>query len=196
MLANTAKQLGRLLGSKTSQQAAAAALPGAGINAAVGALIGGPKAAVGYAAGDFLLNYPLVGLARKRWQGTPGGTATILTKNGDEIIKEIPYMPSGPEQAVNFGASLLSAPLTDMVTGGSLLPTQEALPAEPVMPTVMSQEQQEYTQLMQRQQLNNLQTQALSPGTMYQMQGIEHTAFHYPGVTLPPDVLRQLQEGA
>jgi len=60
----------------------------------------------------------------------------------------------------------------------------------------MSQEQQEYTQLMQRQQLNNLQTQALSPGTMYQMQGIEHTAFHYPGITLPPDVLRQLEEGA
>jgi len=28
------------------------------------------------------------------------------------------------------------------------------------------------------------------------MQGIEHTAFHYPGITLPPDVLRQLEEGA
>ncbi len=196
MLANTAKQIAKLLGSKTSRESAVAALPGAGINAAVGALIGGPKAAVGYAAGDFLLNYPLVGLARKRFPGTPGGKATILTKNGDKIIKEIPYMPSGPEQAVNFGASLLSSSLTDMVTGGSLLPTQEVLPAQQVIPTVMSQEQQEYTQLMQRQQLNNLQTQALSPGTMYQMQGIEHTAFHYPGITLPPDVLRQLEEGA
>lgn len=196
MLANTAKQIAKLLGSKTSQQAAVAAVPGAGINAAVGALIGGPKAAVGYAAGDFLLNYPLIGLTRKRFPGTPGGTATIRTKNGDIITKEIPYMPSGQEQAVNFGASLLSAPLTDMVTGGSLLPTQEMLPTQQVTPAVMSQEQQEYAQLMQRQQLNNLQTQALSPGTMYQMQGLEHTAFHYPGVTLPPDVLRQLQEGA
>ncbi len=190
MLANTAKQLGRLLGSKTSQQAAAAALPGAGINAAVGALIGGPKAAADYAAGDFLLNYPLVGLARKYF---PGTTATVTSAAGKTTQQ---YMPSRVEQGVNFGASLLSAPVTDIVTGGSLLPTQESLPAQQVMPTVMSQEQQEYAQLIQRQQLNDLQTQALSPGTMYQMQGIEHTAFHYPGITLPPDVLRQLEEGA
>jgi hypothetical protein len=184
MLANTAKQIGKLLASKTSQQAASAALPGAGINAALGAVIGGPKAAVGYAAGDFLLNYPLVGLARKYF---PGSTATITSAAGKTTQQ---YMPSKVEQGVNFAASLLSAPATDIVTGGALLPTPQ------VMPTNMSQEQQEYAQLVQRQQLNDLQTQALSPGTMYQMQGIEHTAFHYPGVTLPPDVLRQMQEGA
>ncbi len=184
MLPTVAKQLGNLLKSQTSRQSAVAALPGAGINAALGAVIGGPQAAVGYAAGDFLLNYPLVGLARKYF---PGSTATLTSAAG-KTTKQ--YMPSKVEQGVNFGASLLSAPVTDIVTGGALLPTPQ------VMPTNMSQEQQEYSQLVQRQQINNLQTQALSPGTMYQMQGIEHTAFHYPGVTLPPDVLRQMQEGA
>lgn len=179
---NTIQQLTKLLGSRTSRQAAVESLPGAGINAALGAVIGGPKAAVGYAAGDFLLNYPLVGLARKY---APGTQATLKLPNGKTVQQ---YMPSRVEQGVNFAASLLSAPLTDVITGGALLPQEQ------VVPTNMSQEQQEYSQLVQRQQLNNLQTQALSPGTMYQMQGIEHTAFHYPGVTLPPDVLRQLQE--
>lgn len=181
MLGNAARQIGKLLGSKTSREAAQTVLPGAGVNAALGAVIGGPKAAVGYAAGDFLLNYPLVGLARKYF---PGTEATLKLPGGKSVQQ---YMPSKVEQGVNLGASLLSAPITDIVTGGALLPTQ-------VMPTQMSQEQQEYQQLIQRQQLNDLQTQALSPGTMYQMQGIEHTAFHYPGLTLPQNVLRQMQE--
>jgi hypothetical protein len=184
MLANTAKQLSKLLASKTSRQSAVAALPGAGLNALAGAAINGPQAAVGYAAGDFLLNYPLVGLARKYF---PGSEATIKFANGKTVQQ---YMPSKVEQGINFGASLASGPITDMVTGGSLLPKPQ------IMPTNMSQEQQEYAQLMQRQQLNNLQTQALSPGTMYQMQGIEQTAFRYPGLTLPPEVLQQLQESS
>lgn len=184
MLSAAANQIGKLLASKTSQQAASAALPGAGLNALMGAVIGGPKAAIGYAAGDFLLNYPLVGLARKY---SPGSMATIVTDAGKKTRQ---YMPSKMEQGVNFGASLLSAPVTDIVTGGVLLPTPQVASAN------MSQEQQEYAQLMQRQKLNNLQTQTLSPGTMYQMQGLEHTAFHYPGITLPPEILQQLQEAA
>jgi hypothetical protein len=59
-------------------------------------------------------------------------------------------------------------------------------------PTNMSQEQQSYQQATQRQQINRLQQQALSPGTQFQMQGLEHT-FHYPGVTLPPETLAMLQ---
>lgn len=184
MLSAAANQIGKLLASKTSREAAPAALKGAGLNAILGGVIGGPKAAVGYAAGDFLLNYPLVGLARKYF---PGSNVSITNAAG-KTTKQ--YMPSKVEQGVNLGASLVSAPVTDIVTGGALLPTPQ------VMPTNMSQEQQEYAQLVQRQQLNDLQTQALSPGTMYQMQGLEHTAFHYPGITLPPEILQQLQEAA
>lgn len=78
-------------------------------------------------------------------------------------------------------------PLVDYITRGSLIQQ-----ANTVEPTAISQEQQIYQQSIQRQQVNNLQQQALAPGTQFQMQGIEQT-FQYPGMTLPPDVLRQLQ---
>lgn len=179
--------LGKLITSQTSRQAAKAALPGAALNFGFGTLTQGPIAGLAYAAGDFLLNYPAVGAARKMFPGTPAGTATIVTKGGQTITKELPYMPSSVESGLNLGASLASAPLVDVVTGGALYNNQAA-----PEPTNMSQEQQSYQQATQRQQINRLQQQALSPGTQFQMQGLEHT-FHYPGVTLPPETLAMLQ---
>ena len=182
------EKLGKLLTSQTSRQAAKAALPGAALNMAIGTMAQGPVAGAAYAAGDFLLNYPLVGLARKFFPGTPGGTATIKTKAGKVLTKELAYAPSAVENAVNLTASLGSMPLVDLVTQGALYnQTQQ------VEPTNISQEQQIYQQAVQRQQVNNLQQQALSPGTQFQMQGIEQT-FHYPGITLPPDALALLQQ--
>jgi len=180
--------LGQLLASQTSRQAAKAALPGAALNFAVGTLTGGPVAGAAYAAGDFLLNYPLVGLARKTFPGTPAGTATIKTPAGKTITKELAYQPSGPEQAINLGASLASMPLVDLATQGALYQN-----AQIVEPTNISQEQQIYQQAVQRQQINNLQKQALAPGTQFQMQGVEQT-LHYPGVTLPPEVLQAMRQ--
>lgn len=181
------KGLLNLLKSKTSVDAAKAALPGAGLNFALGALTGNPTAGVAYAAGDFLLNYPLVGLARKIAPGTPAGTATIRTKAGQTITKEVPYTPSNLEQGVNLGASFLSAPLVDIATKGALYQQNQT-----IQPTQLSQEQQIYQQAQQRQAVNRLEAQALSPGTQFQMQGLEHT-FHYPGLTLPPEVLELIQ---
>jgi hypothetical protein len=150
----------------------------------------GPVAGAAYAAGDFLLNYPVVAAARKMFPGTPAGTATIVTKTGEKIVKELPYMPSNVENALNMGASLASMPLVDAVTQGALYNQVQA-----VEPTNISQEQQIYQQTVQRQKVNNLQQQALAPGTQFQAQGIEQT-FHYPGMTLPPQVLAALQEGS
>ena len=191
MASSSVGNLFRKLVGPTSRGAAAAALPGAGINFALGALSGNPAAGVAYAAGDFLLNYPLVGLARKIAPGTPGGMATIRTKTGQLIQKEIPHMPSQLESGVNFAASLASAPLVDIATQGKLYP--QAQQVAQVEPTQQSQEQQLYQQALQRQQINQLEQQALAPGTQFQMQGIEQTAFHYPGITLPPDILALLQ---
>jgi hypothetical protein len=42
-------------------------------------------------------------------------------------------------------------------------------------PQVMDQTAALQQQIMQRDMINNLQTQSLSPGTMFQMQGIEST---------------------
>lgn len=182
--------IAKLIGSQTSRQAAKAAIPGAAMNFAVGTLTGGPVAGAAYAAGDFLLNYPLVGLARKLAPGTPAMEALVKNKKGEMVTKNLPYQPSAVEGAVNFGASLASMPLVDMVTKGALYQNQNV-----VEPTNISQEQQIYQQAVQRQQINNLQTQALSRGTQFQMQGLEHT-FHYPGITLPPETLAMLNEVA
>jgi hypothetical protein len=152
--------------------------PGAALNAVMGGVVGGWKGAAGYSAGDFLLNYPLVALARKIAPEVEEQVVIKNAKNIDEIITR--KRPSGLETAANLGGSMLSAPLTDLVTGGALLPQEQ------VVPTNESQPQQIYQQLTQRDVVNNLQRQALSPNTMYQMQGIEHTA-HIPGITLLPE---------
>ena len=87
------------------------------------------------------------------------------------------------ESAVNLGASMLSPLAVDIATGGTLLrpQTPEKALADSVVndmltyqsqPQNASQEQQLYQQLIQRQNVNDLATQALAPGTMYQMQGM------------------------
>jgi hypothetical protein len=177
----------RKLGSKTSRDAAKAALPGAGINFAIGALTQGPVAGLAYGAGDFLLNYPVVAAARKYFPGTPGGKGTITTKGGKTITREIPYSPSAVENIANIGASFASMPLVDLATQGALYTN-----AQVIEPTNISQEQQLYQQTLQRQSINNLRQQALAPGTQFQMQGIEQTSFHYPGITLPPELLEMM----
>ncbi len=90
------------------------ALPGAGINAAIGMLTGGPVAALAYGGGDLLLNTPAIAAARVV---KPGRTADIVNKAGKVIQKDY-YSPSGLENIVNIGASFASYPLVDLATGG------------------------------------------------------------------------------
>ena len=92
MASSSIGNLFRRLVGPASRSAAAAALPGAGINLALGALSGNPAAGAAYAAGDFLLNYPLIGLARRIAPGTPGGMATIRTAAGKVIEKGANYL--------------------------------------------------------------------------------------------------------
>ena len=179
----------RTLGGTASRQAAKAALPGAGINFAIGALTQGPVAGLAYGAGDFLLNYPVVAAARKYFPGTPGGKAVVTDAAGKKTVREIPYSPSAVENVANLGASFASMPLVDLATQGALYTN-----AQVIEPTNISQERQVLQQNNQRQAVNNLmQAQTVAPGTQFQTQGIEHT-FHYPGITLPPELLAQLQE--
>ena len=92
------------------------ALPGAGINAAIGMLTGGPVAAIAYGAGDLLLNTPAIAAARV---AKPGRTADLVNKAGKVIQKDF-YSPSGLETGVNVAASFASYPLVDLATGGRL----------------------------------------------------------------------------
>ena len=94
------------------------ALPGAGINAAIGMLTGGPVAALAYGAGDLLLNTPAIAAARVARPGITG-TLTFKDKAG-KLVTKPDYRPSGLEQGVNVAASFASYPLVDLATGGRL----------------------------------------------------------------------------
>ena len=154
----------KLLSSKASRSAAANALPGTALSALGGLVMGGPKAAVAYGAGDFLLNYPLIAGARKISPGRTG-TLSYINKKGQTVTTPH-YQPSALEMTANVGGTLGSALAVDAVTGGSLMPT----------PTVISQQQQLMEQMEQRAVVNRLQVpQAVAPGTQFQMQGLEST---------------------
>jgi len=175
------KKLLGALSSKSSVDVAKGALPGAGINALMGGLTAGPMGAIGYGAGDFLLNYPLMRIARKINPGTKESASPL-------------------EMGANITASLFSPLAVDLVTGGALTPQAAQIREEEaaqlmaqqqqVMPVEQSQAQQTVQELLQRHRVNKMPmgNMSLSPNTMFQLQGIEQTAFHYPGVTLPPEM--------
>jgi len=172
MLGKVLKNVGAALASKTSREAALSSLPGAGLNMVMGTLAAGPKAGAAYAAGDFLLNYPAVALARKI---APGKTIEGV------------YHPSIIENGVNLGASLASGPLVDYATQGALY----------TQPQTTSQTNQEAQQLLQRQLINQQQqAQDLAPGTMYQTAGLTRFQSPIPGITLSDEVLALLAEAS
>lgn len=193
--------LGQLLKRAVTGPGAAAvakqAIPGAALSAGVGLLTGGPVEALAYGAGDFLLNYPALRAARKAF---PGKEQLIKDVATGAVTKS--YSPSAVENIVNVGASLGAGALTTNL----LTPRAPAVEADAqqflaqqvqeIVPPSQSQANQTAQQLAQRSYVNRLPLNQLkfAPNTMYQMQGIEHTPFHYPGITLPPELQQQLQE--
>ncbi len=173
------------------------ALPGAALSAGVGLLTGGPVDALAYGAGDFLFNYPALRAARKYFPGK------------EQIIKDVvtgattkSYSPSMAENIINVGASLGSGALVSTVLtpqATSVQPDAQqflAQQAQQLIPQVESQRAQNAQQMIQRSSINRLPLDRLSvsPNTMYQTQGIEQTMAHYPGITLPPEIQKQIQE--
>lgn len=187
------------LAKPSSVAAAKAALPGAGLNALVGMVTDGPMGALAYGLGDFALNYPAIRGARRVF---PGKEVEIKNLKTGEIAKD--YQPSVGETAVNFGASIGSNYLISSLMpprAPSVQPDAQqflAQQAKQVVPQVESQTVQNAQQMLQRSRVNNLSLGELSvaPNTMYQTQGIKQTAFHYPGLTLPPELLEKLQQQA
>jgi hypothetical protein len=122
------------------------ALPGAGINALLGFMSGGPLGALAYGGGDLLLNAPAIAAARV---ARPGVTGTLTFKNkAGELVTKPDYRPSGLENAINIGASFASYPLVDLATGGRF----------------------------------------------YKDRTANQNQYFYPGINLPPEVLKQLQQ--
>jgi hypothetical protein len=195
MAAGLGRLAQRAFAGPKSREALKAAIPGAGLNLALGTLTGGPAEGLAYAAGDLLFNYPALRAARKF---APGKQQQIKDLATGKITQS--YAPSVIENITNIGASigsgaLVSSLLTPRQQAG--LAAQEFLTqqAQQVNPALQSQPQQLSQQIVQRSAVNQLplNQQNLAPNTMYQMQGLEHTGFHYPGVTLPPELLELMQ---
>lgn len=200
MAASFNKLLQRAFTSPSARETLKSTLPGAGLNFALGTLTGGPVEGLAYAAGDLALNYPALRLARKV---SPGVQQEVKNLATGKVTQS--YAPSTLENITNIGASLGSGALVssllapkvqqEQVTAQEFLAQQ----AQQVNPALQSQPAQISQQNLQRSAINKLPLyqQALSPNTMYQMQGVEQTAtnFHYPGITLPPELLAQIREG-
>lgn len=134
---------------------------GSALAGVLGLLGGGPIAGLGSAAIDFAVTYPLVKGARKLRPPVRPSAATAKNFVRDESGNLVPALEySKLETGANIGGSLLSAGL-----GVGLMAPE---------PTVMSQDQTIMHEMMQRQAVNNLQApQAVSPGTQFQMAGLE-----------------------
>ena len=136
---------------------------------------GSVPAALTTAALDMGLSF---GGARIAGKYSPGAQQTILRKKQGGGIEKIENydmsMPQKIASGVGNVASVMIAPsffpATQVATEDPALLQQ--LTAEPL---IMDQTASLQQQLMQRQMVNDLQAQSLSPGTMFQMQGIEST---------------------
>jgi hypothetical protein len=190
--------LKRAFTGPVSKDVLKAALPGAGLNLALGTLTGGPTEGLAYALGDLALNYPALRAARKLAPGTQQQITNLATGKVTQG-----YAPSMVENVTNVAASIGSSQLVNSM----LYPQQKqaqaaaqdflAQQAQQVNPGLRPQAAQVNQEVVQRSVLNQLPLgqQNLAPNTMYQMQGIEHTPFHYPGLTIPPELLEELQAG-
>lgn len=125
-----------------------------------GTLAGGPGVGLGSAIIDFGVTYPITALARKLRPPTKSTTNFIRNAAGKY---EPANVYSRAETVANLGGSLLSTGLSAGL-----------MPGMAIEPTVSSQDQTLYHEMLQRQQINNLQVpQAVAPGTQFQLAGME-----------------------
>jgi len=201
MAASLGRSLVNAFTGPVSKDVFKATLPMAGLNFALGTIGGNPMEGLAYGLGDIALNYPALRLARKVAPGTKQKITNLATGKVTEG-----YAPSMVENITNVGASIGSGQLVNKLLEPGRIQQAEAeaqqflaQQAQAVNPALQSQPAQIAQQNIQRSAVNQtpLYQQALAPNTMYQMQGIEQTAdnFQYPGITLPPELLAQLQAG-
>ena len=154
--------------------------------------------AVGTAALDMGLSLGGARLAGK--MGAPGTRQTALresVKNGVKTINRVEEFKPSVMQNITMGAGTVAAPLLM----ASFAPATQLAMQDPALlqqltaePTVMDQTASLQQQLMQRQTVNDLQAQSLSPGTMFQLQGIESSlvrGMQVPGSLDPYGLNRQ-----
>jgi hypothetical protein len=176
--------LQRILGSRMGQammapatrEAVKASVPGTVITTGLTALSGG-------SLGTSLLTGGLdIGLstagARLAGKVTPEMLSKLTGKRAANFLAgsrpgEMSMLQNVAMGAGSVGAAVATVPMlaADSIAGLNQQQLQQLM-AEPV---AMDQTATAEQQLIQRDLINNLQAQSLSPGTMFQMQGIEST---------------------
>jgi hypothetical protein len=176
--------LQRILGSRMGQammapatkEAVKASVPGAVITTGLTGLAGGGLGTSLVTGGlDIGLSTAGARLAGKvtpemlsRVTGKRVGNMLAGSKPGEMSMLQNVAMGTG-----SIGAALATAP---MLAGAQVANmSQEQLQQVMAEPLVMDQTATAEQQLLQRDLINKLQGEALSPGTMFQMQGIEST---------------------
>jgi hypothetical protein len=187
--------LQRILGSRMGQsmmapatkEAVKASIPGAVLTTGFTALAGGglgPSLATG--ALDVGLSSAGARLAGKV---TPEMLSKVIGKRAGTFLAGAQPGQMSPLQSVAMGVGSIGASMATypMYAGEQIANLSEdqlrQLIAEPV---VMDQTATAEQQLIQRDLVNNLQAQSLSPGTMFQMQGVESTLGR--GMTVAPQL--------
>ena len=146
---------------KSNPEVATQVGTGSALAGGFGLLTGSVPAAATYAAADFLTSYPATLAARKLGQKYITKPVNVL---GKTIAPET--LRGGLETTTNVLASVGAPFAVDATVGRYLYP----------QPTVESQAQQIMQEMQQRAAINQLEgPQAVSPGTQFQMQGLEHT---------------------
>jgi hypothetical protein len=140
---------------------------------------GSIPAALATAGLDMGLSYGGARLAGKL--GAPGVKQTILreeVKDGVKSIQRIPeYRQSMAQNLVSGAGTVASVMIAPAFLPATQLAAEDPRSLQQLIaePQVMDQTAALQQQIMQRDMINNLQTQSLSPGTMFQMQGVEST---------------------
>lgn len=169
-------RMGQVMMAPATREAVRASVPGAVITTGLTGLAGG-------GLGTSLLTGGLdIGLstagARLAGKVTPDALSKITGKRAANFIAgskpgEMSVLQNLAMGAGSIGATLATAPVLASAQVANLSEQElQQLMAEPV---VMDQTATAEQQLLQRDLINQLQAQSLSPGTMFQMQGIEST---------------------
>lgn len=184
MIQLAGKALQRILGSRMGQAMMApatkevvrASVPGAVLGGGFTMLAGGGVPASLATAG---LDLGLATAAgRLAGKVTPEALSKVTGKRAAQFLagskpNELSMLQHIAMGGGSVGAAVATAPLYAGSEIANLSQQQlQQLMAEPV---VMDQTATTEQQLLQRDLINNLQGEALSPGTMFQMQGIEST---------------------
>lgn len=152
------------------------AIPSAAMTAGFN-LLGGAGLPASLAAGAIDLGAN-VGLTRLAGKLAPGSLGTITYKDATgRLVTKQQFMPSAPQAVAQAVSPIISSLAIMPLTAGQQQVQQQQL-------SNIDQTSSIYQQSLQRDYLNNLRVESLSPGTNFQMQGLESTYNPYTAIPL------------